>query len=40
MTYHELPLMIPLLATGYVLTIYLLLMVAKHTAARFSRFRS
>ncbi|MGC9526551.1 MAG: hypothetical protein ACP5D7_13530 [Limnospira sp.] len=40
MTYHELPLMIPLLAGGYVFMVYLLLMLAKRTAARLSRFRS
>lgn len=40
MTYQDLPLMIPLLASGYVLTIYLMLIVVKLTVTRFSRFRS
>lgn len=39
MIYQEAPLMIPVLATGYVLTVYLLLMIAKRTA-KISRSRS
>lgn len=31
MIYHDIPLIIPILATGYVLTIYLLLILAERT---------
>lgn len=39
MIYHDIPVIIPILATGYVLTIYLLLILAERSA-KMSRVES